>query len=142
MNIHAQWIVGFTDGEGCFYVGISPSKSMTLGFRVIPTFSVTQHKKDIKVLYGLKTYFGCGTVYEGKGNDCVCKYRVADQKNLFMKIVPFFEKHPLKTSKHLNFLKFREIIQIMARGEHLKPEGLDRIQKIKSLMNIKYVDIE
>ena len=140
MNLHAQWIVGFTDGEGCFHVGISPSKSMALGFRVKPSFSITQHKKDIKVLHGLKRYFGCGGIYQNGKN--VLHYRVEGQKILSSEVVPFFEKHQLKTSKHLNFLKFREVIQMMARGEHLKPEGLDRIRKIKRVMNLKYVDIE
>ena len=30
--ITAQWIVGFTDGEGCFYIGITKNNSMKLGY--------------------------------------------------------------------------------------------------------------
>ena len=33
MKLDAQWITGFVDGEGCFYVGINPHKEMTAGFR-------------------------------------------------------------------------------------------------------------
>ena len=135
MNINAQWIVGFTDGEGCFHVGINTNKGMTLGFQVLPEFTVVQHQRDVKVLYALKDYFGCGVVRKNNGN--VLCYRVRGQENLSMKIIPFFEKHRLKTSKQVNFRKFRKVIRMVERGEHLKPEGLDHIRKIKQLMNLK-----
>jgi hypothetical protein len=27
MNLNAQWIVGFVDGEGCFHIGINQKSS-------------------------------------------------------------------------------------------------------------------
>jgi hypothetical protein len=58
-------------------------------------------------------------------------YRVRGQANLLQKILPFFEKHQLKTRKRVDFAKFRRVILMMEKGEHLKPDGLEKIRQIK-----------
>ena len=133
MNLEAQWVVGFVDGEGCFHVGINQNKEMRLGVQVLPEFTVVQHEIDEQVLYGLKDYFGCGVVRVNHGTRL--SYRVRGQANLRDRIIPFFEKHKLKTRKNVDFKKFRKVILLMEKGEHLKPEGLEKIRKIKASMN-------
>ena len=133
MNLTAQWIVGFVDGEGCFHVGINQNQAMTLGVQVLPEFTVVQHEVDEQVLHGLKEYFGCGVVRVNHGTRL--SYRVRGQANLRDRIIPFFEKHKLKTRKRVDFEKFRKVILLIEKGDHLKPEGLEQIRKIKTSMN-------
>ena len=133
MNLNAQWIVGFVDGEGCFHVGINKNESMKLGVQVLPEFTVVQHEVDEQVLHGLKDYFGCGVVRKNHGTRLA--YRVRGQKNLRDQIIPFFEKHKLKTRKRVDFEKFRKVILLIEKEEHLNPEGLEKIRKIKTRMN-------
>jgi hypothetical protein len=133
MQLDAQWIVGFVDGEGCFHVGISAHRDMRAGVQVLPEFTVVQHKRDIQVLHALKAYFGCGVVRVNHGDRMA--YRVRDGKHLSEKIVPFFMEHPLKTSKHVDFLKFRDVVLAMQRDEHLMDEGLQKIRGIVRQMN-------
>lgn len=133
MNLNAQWVVGFTDGEGCFHVGINKNESMNLGVQVLPEFTVVQHEVDEQVLYGLKDFFGCGVVRKNHGSRL--SYRVRGQKNLHDHILPFFEKHKLKTRKRIDFEKFRKVILLMEKGEHLEAEGLEKIRQIKTTMN-------
>ena len=133
MNLNAQWIVGFVDGEGCFHVGINKNESMSLGVQVLPEFTVVQHEVDEQVLYGLKDFFGCGVVRKNHGNRL--SYRVRGQKNLQEQIIPFFEKHKLKTRKGVDFLKFRRVVLLMEKGEHLEADGLEKIRQIKKSMN-------
>ena len=45
-----NYLAGFTDGEGCFYVGIHPTPNVTLGLQVIPEFHVSQNGERISVL--------------------------------------------------------------------------------------------
>ena len=136
MNLNAQWIVGFVDGEGCFHVGINQNQSMNLGFQVLPEFTVVQHQVDEQVLYGLKDYFGCGVVRKNHGTRL--SYRVRGQNNLRNRIIPFFEKHKLKTRKRVDFEKFRKVILLIEKEEHLKPEGLEQIRQIKTSMNSRF----
>jgi hypothetical protein len=133
MDLNAQWIVGFVDGEGCFHVGIHKNQTMKLGVQVLPEFTVVQHQVDVQVLHAFKDYFGCGVVRKNHGTR-LC-YRVRGQENLLYKILPFFEKHQLKTRKRVDFAKFRKILLLMQKEEHLTPDGLEKIRQIKATMN-------
>ena len=131
MKLQAQWITGFTDGEGCFHIGISKHSKMTIGYQVLPEFVIVQHKRDIELLYDLKTYFDCGVVRKNKGTGDVYSYRVRNRTHLLNIIIPFFEKHSLKTMKKVDFQKFRRVLLLMKNGEHLTLEGLNRIREIR-----------
>ena len=133
MNLHAEWITGFVDGEGCFHVGISVHKEMTVGFQVLPEFTVVQHERDVQVLYALKAYFGCGVVRVDHGDRMA--YRVRKLKDLLEIIAPFFMKHPLKTKKNVDFRKFRTVLLRMEEGMHLTSEGIEEIRIIAGQMN-------
>ena len=133
MFLDAGWITGFIDGEGCFHIGINPHKEMTAGYQVLPEFTVVQHKRDIQVLHGLKAYFGCGVVRTNHG-DRMC-YRVRGKDHLLKTIIPFFMKHSLKTKKRQDFIKFRKVLLMMEKGEHLTKEGIETIRSIASQMN-------
>ncbi len=132
-KLEAHWVVGFVDGEGCFFVGINPHPEMTCQFQVLPEFTVVQHRRDIQLLFALKKFFGCGVVRRNRGDRMA--FRVRRLEHLNGKVVPFFEKHPLKSKKWVDFLKFRKILRLMAAGEHLSAEGIDRIRAIASTMN-------
>ena len=133
MDLNTQWVVGFVDGEGCFHIGINQNQEMKLGVQVLPELTVVQHEVDKQVLYALKKYFGCGVVRKSHGNK-LC-YRVRGHKNLLEKVIPFFEKHQLKTRKRVDFAKFRKVILLMEKGEHLTLEGVEKIREIKQTMN-------
>ena len=62
-------------------------------------------------------------------------YRVRSLDHLNEKIVPFFEGHPLKSKKRVDFVKFRKILQLMTMGEHLTSEGIEKIRAIAITMN-------
>jgi len=133
MDLNAQWIVGFVDGEGCFHIGINKNQEMKLGVQVLPEFTVVQHQADEQVLYALKAYFGCGVVRKNHGTR-LC-YRVRGHQNLLERIIPFFEKHQLKTRKRVDFAKFRKVVRLMEKREHLTEDGLEKIRQIKTTMN-------
>ncbi len=133
MKLEAQWVVGFVDGEGCFFVGINPHPEMSTGYQVLPEFMVVRHERDVQILYALKQFFGCGVVRRNHGDRMA--YRVRKIEHLRERIIPFFEKHPLKTKKHLDFLKFRRVVLLMERNEHLTAEGIEKIRAIAATMN-------
>jgi LAGLIDADG endonuclease len=140
MQLDAQWIVGFVDGEGCFHVGINVHPEMTAGFQVLPEFTVVQHERDVQVLQALKSHFGCGVVRKNNGDRMA--FRVRGHEHLSKNIVPFFEKHQLKSRKRVDFVKFREIVNLMNDGAHLTGEGVKRIRTITEEMNRKGLKIK
>ena len=133
MKLDAQWIVGFVDGEGCFHVGINPHKEMTTGYQVLPEFTVVQHVRDIKVLHAFKDHFGCGVVRKNHGDRMA--YRVRGISHLLETIIPFFMQHSLKTTKNVDFRKFRKVLLMMEKDAHLTQEGVEEIRRISAQMN-------
>ncbi len=132
MELSADWVVGFVDGEGCFYVEINKHPEMAAKFQVLPEFRVVQHKRDIQVLYAIKRFFRCGVVR--RNHDDKYEFRIGKLECL-KKIVEFFQKHPLKTKKNIDFRKFAKIVRKMEKEKHLTNEGLKDIVKIAMDMN-------
>jgi uncharacterized protein YunC (DUF1805 family) len=139
MKLEAQWVVGFVDGEGCFHIAINKNDSMTLGYQVLPEFTVVQHEQDIKVLHAFKSFFDCGVVRVNRRDKTSTRmaYRVRNVKHLLDIISPFFMEHQLKTQKNVEFRKFRKVLLLMDQGKHLTSEGLEEIRTIAGQMNRK-----
>ncbi len=137
-RLDAKWIVGFTDGEGCFHISINKLTKMSLGWQVLPEFRIVQHEKDELVLHKIKEYFGFGdvTINRTDFHGTRKEFRVRGSENL-NKIVEFFKMNKLQTSKRKDFEFFSEVIDLMNNKEHLTKEGLDKIAKIISQMNRK-----
>ena len=132
MQLDPEWVVGFVDGEGCFFVGIQRNPTVKIGFQVIPEFRVVQHKRDIDVLYGLKSFFGFGRVCQN--HDDRWEYRVRRFEQL-LEVARFFTKHQLKTKKRVDFKRFSEVLEMMKLERHLTDIGLRDIARIATLMN-------
>jgi LAGLIDADG endonuclease len=115
-----QWIVGFVDGEGCFNLDVHIKKDMKWGIQMQPEFTVVQIEHDVQILHALKAHFGCGSVTVNRKDvtSTRMQYKCKSVKDLKEKILPFFEKHQLKTKKGVEFKKFREIVNLMHSGYH------------------------
>ena len=133
MQLQAQWITGFVDGEGCFHVGINPHAEMSVGFQILPEFTVVQHQRDVQILHALKEHFGCGVVRRNNGDRMA--YRVRAHEHLRDIICPFFMRHSLKTGKNVDFRKFRSIVLLMDKKIHLTRDGIEEIRSIANKMN-------
>ncbi|OGY45526.1 MAG: hypothetical protein A2729_01930 [Candidatus Buchananbacteria bacterium RIFCSPHIGHO2_01_FULL_39_14] len=136
-----SWIVGFTDGEGCFSVSIIKNLTTKTGWQIFPEFVITQGEKSLKVIQNIKDYFNCGQIYINRRKDNhkenLCRYCVRSIKDLDEKIIPFFKKNRLRTAKFNDFKKFCLILKLMKRKKHLTQEGIKKIAKIIQEMNRK-----
>lgn len=119
MNLDPRWILGFVDAKGCFFVEmIKPQNSTVKQVRV--GFTVTLHKKSIKILFGMKRYFQCGRIQEEDMRIMpIFNYTVNNEQHLMKCIVPFFEQYPLLTEKRQDFLFFRKFVIRLSNEEHL-----------------------
>ncbi len=43
-KLNAQWIVGFTDGEGCFSLDVHVKNDMKWGLQIQPEFTIVQNE--------------------------------------------------------------------------------------------------
>ncbi|MBI1973309.1 LAGLIDADG family homing endonuclease [Candidatus Micrarchaeota archaeon] len=135
-RLNAEWITGFVDGEGCFYVGINRVEKARLGWQVLPEFRVVQHKRDEQILERMCSYFGFGSVEVNHGDRKEFRVRGLDNLN---KLVEFFTEHPLHTKKRMDFKLFSQVIDKINRKEHLTKDGMKEIAEIASRMNMKVI---
>lgn len=145
-KVSKDYVVGLTDGEGCFYVNVWKSSAYRAGVGVQMHFHLKMQEKDKQLLESVKDALDCGAVYfqkEQRQNHCQCyRYTVSAQRDILQKIIPFFKQNPLQsTSKSENFRIFSQIASLIKKGEHLKESGVERIRSLKAQMNKKTIGL-
>jgi len=127
--LNPYWITGFTDAEGSFQI-----TSQRNGFKF--EFKVTQKNTSSYVLHAKIGYFKCGRVNIDNRKYSADKFVVTSLNDLVFIIIPFFDKYSLITKKYLDYLDFKQVLEIMNKGEPRPTDGgLIKIRKIKSGMN-------
>ena len=131
MHLDSQWIVGFVDSEGNFHLSIKKDEKKQETLCVSFAFSIVQDRPNAQVLFALKSYFKVGSVrHLDTGKQY---YQVKNVDHLAGVIIPFFEKHPLKTKKRILFQNFRKILLKVKNEEHLRLCDVAKFQtKIES----------
>ncbi len=136
-----SWIVGFTDGEGCFSVSILKNNTAKSGWQVFPEFVITQGAKSLPALEIFKKYFKCGKIFVNKRYDNhkenLYRYCVRSICELEKSIIPFFKRNKLKTYKKNDFDIFSKIIDSMSNRKHLTEKGFVKIAQLIETMNRK-----
>ena len=92
MVLSDDYFIGFTEGEGMFYIGIVPSKETKSGWQVIYFFKVSQNPSGMKVLENLKDRLDCGYIKMNSQTDKTDKslaFVVRNLSDLTNKVVPF-----------------------------------------------------
>ncbi len=136
-----SWIVGFTDGEGCFSISIFRNSTSKSGWQVFPEFVITQGERSLPALELFEEYFECGKIFVNKRYDNhsehLYRYCVRSIKDLQEKVIPFFREHPLRTAKQKDFEIFTKIVKMIANKQHLTQLGLRDIAREIERMNRK-----
>jgi hypothetical protein len=104
-------------------------KSKT-GFTARLRFTINQHSRDILLTKSFIQYLNCGRVSEDSIRSIV-RFEVTKLSDIIDKIIPLFEKSPLKSSKALNYADFCKVAELMQNKAHLTEEGLNQIKMIK-----------
>lgn len=132
------YIAGFVDGEGSFHVAIQRNPSVKLTWQIVPEFQISQHENDREVLELIMNTLQCGYIkpnHRHNQNDQTLVYVVRSRQDLKNKVIPFFHKYSLRTSKKENFEKFATIVDLMTKDHHGTREGLKELISLAYSMN-------
>ena len=131
------YIAGYVDGEGSFHVAIQRNPSTRLGWQLVPEFHVSQNPERRQVLDLIAGRLGCGRIRENhsRSMDKTLVFIVRNRNDLITKVIPFFERQPLLSSKQLDFERFATVVRAMARGKHLTEEGFEALRELALTMN-------
>lgn len=133
--IDPNWIAGLASGDGCFHITIRNSSTTKSGKSVVLKFHIVQHSRDIEVMKMLISTLGCGRIELNLKQSAVY-FVVTNFQDIYEKIIPLFDKYPIKGVKALDYSDFKKIANLVQNKEHLTEEGLFKIQSIKLNMNL------
>jgi len=96
-NLHSIlftiWLIGFTDGEGTFYVEINKNPTMKTGSQVQVSYILTQHGRDLELLENIKKFFndnGEIKLNRGVNGGNIYQYRLRHFEMVKTYIIPLF----------------------------------------------------
>lgn len=134
ISLYDAWISGFTDAEGCFNISVVKNTRYSLGYVIKLRFILDQN--DEIILNIIKDLFNTGNVSLRSKSINHYRYTITGFNN-FSDLINYFEKYPLKSQKYNSFLKWKNIYIMIINKEHLTLKGLNKIQILKTKINIE-----
>ncbi len=126
------YLAGFADGEGSFNASFRPRDDYRLPWKISLCFNISQ--RDPVILAQFKRHLRCGTMRQRR--DGVWYYEVNNLVPILDNVIPFFERFEfLSTKKKRDFVKFKQLAQLMREGRHLTREGVEEVVEIRREMN-------
>lgn len=129
-NLDSNYLVGLVDGDGSFNFGFKSNRR-----RVVPNFTIVQGNEDRAVLEDVKSYLGCGKVYDLKTN--TSRYQVENVSDLITKVLPVFKDNVFNTSKQSYFSNTVEAWNILATKGISKDEDLLKVVELVYDINLE-----
>ena len=126
------YLAGFVDGEGSFNVSFRRRVDYKIPWKISLCFNISQRDRVILTLF--KKHLECGSIRSRK--DGVYYYEVNNLTSILENVIPCFNHFRfLSAKKKRDFLKFKQIAEIMKEGRHLEYEGIEEILAIRNEMN-------
>ena len=136
--LNPNYIVGLTEGEGCFLVCLRKD------YRIELRFFIAQAIGNKPLLEKVREYFKVGSVYQKsnvKGKLPSYVFEVAKRDDIYNVVIPFFQKHKLLGIKRKSFAVFEEI-GLIVKGRQdqrkLTSKELKYITQLRFGMNKHY----
>jgi hypothetical protein len=140
-KLSPDYLVGLTDGEGCFYLNPRPpytprSKQSAVELH----FYIKLRGDHLPLLEKVKRAFGCGAIYlqsEKRANHSQCyRFEINSQRDIHEVLLPFFDKYPLQSPKRKDYKIFKQAALMVKEKVHLTDKGLEELRKLKAKMNL------
>ena len=126
------YLAGFVDGEGSFHLTFRHRKDYKLPWKVSLCLNVSQ--KDKVILTLIQRHLQCGSIREKGGG--VWMFEVNNLDAIREHVIPFFRKFRfLSAKKKRDFAIFVQMAELMADGDHLSREGIERLLELRENMN-------
>ncbi|MDI6602790.1 MAG: LAGLIDADG family homing endonuclease [Patescibacteria group bacterium] len=129
-KISDEYLAGFVDGEGCFYVGFSKRSDLPLGWQILTEFHLSQNPGRLNLLEEFRKRVGCGYLkpnHAKNPKDRSWVLVIKDRKDLKEKLIPFFKKCPLHSQKQQEFIVFAKVLSLIEKKKHLQKQGFRKI---------------
>lgn len=129
LDLNNYWLAGFSDADASFQIKLITRNNKT---EVRLNFQIDQKRNDLLIL--IKNFLG-GNIGYRKSQDTY--YYNSTSFGSAKKVINYFDKFHMLSSKHIHFLKWRKAYIVIQDKNHLIESGLLKIMNLKNTMNRK-----
>ena len=135
-----QWFVGLSDAESNFFINTILKKDKVTISSFSFMFKIELHKDDEGVLKYIHSKLAIGNVRLYKN---VCIFNITDREGIKL-IISIFDKYNLNTTKHLDYLDFKEAFNLyINKYKNLSADSVKKtILGFKNKMNTNRVNFD
>ena len=109
--------------------------SCRIGFQLVPEFHVSQNGERAQILELIRKRLGCGYIKPNSKRDQALVLVVRNRHDLLERVIPFFERSPILSTKRADFEKFASVVRGLARGHHRTDVGFRELLELALSMN-------
>jgi len=133
------WFSGFIDADGCFFIRFT--KAGKYPVHIECRFMIVQRQIDISsfslfdILNSIANFLS-STVKQTKTSTNYPNFEVRTLNlNSNSILVNYLDRFPLFSSKYLDYLVWKDVLNLFKNGEHKNDIGRDKILKLKMTIN-------
>ncbi len=128
--ISSDFISGFIDGDGSFFISFQKDTKIKIGF------NITNDRDSKPLLEGIKNKFNnIGTIIEGTKKELV--YVVNGLNQINDNLIPFMDENPIFSERASHYDKFRTVALLLKREKPLTLKSKINIVNLAYEMNKK-----
>lgn len=133
-NWQQRWVVGLVDGDGTFTVDRQRKPNGTVVWNLVFKISLTQ--SNARSIYKVKRILGAGHVQLTP--DSMMTLRIRDRAILKKHVFPVFDRIPLLSKTHYDYVKLRQIDQLLdatTLEKHIRDQHIEDLVNQKTSRN-------
>jgi hypothetical protein len=128
-NLNNNWLLGFTDAEGCFTVNITKSKKFN-SIQVTVRYLLSQ-KGELELFNKIGLLLN-GKVHYLKSYE---DYNLTVHLTKLKTILEYLKVRKLKTKKLISYKNWLKVYNLVITKQHLKVSGLKKIEILRKNIN-------
>lgn len=129
------WLAGFIDSDGCFYIRVTKNLNCST-YKIACLFELAQKTSEeysmLDIITKLSEFLSTDIKYRSKSSQFWVRTSKYESNKI---LISYLNNYPLFSSKHLDFLDWERVLNIMIKKEQVK--RLEEIKKIKDRINSK-----
>lgn len=137
-----SWFAGYIDVNGSFSIQHTTSEknekiSCKLKIEELRYDPITK-LSYINILTNIAKFLNCNLKLRKQVSTGYEYFKItASSRKSLVKIISYFDKFPLYTSKYLDYKDWKEAVILILNNKHSIDEGINRIDFIKNNMNLR-----
>lgn len=142
---NSSWFSGYVDSDGSFSVQYTKTEQGAKKRKIFCRLRIEQRMLDpvtkdsyYDILNQICLFLNCNLLTKTQKATNNTYYTLAASSKVSLDIIiNYFNKHPLFSSKYLDYKDWEQVAYLIINNQHLTEEGINIVELVRSRMNTK-----